>query len=330
MSKKSVGVKIFNTIFWIILIIIIIKLYGVYKTYSYNEFIKAESEIGITNFTRDNETTYTYDYSYKLESTNYNDAIFYKKVKVKPNTPYKVTCMVKTKDIETENKKNNGGAQISIADTIECSESVIGTSDWRKLEFIFDSKNREEIDIGFRLGGNETNVKGTAWFSDFKLEEGTKDKTSNWNIACFIMQSIDVNIENQNLKLKMSMNDIESMKENIERFKDSISVLSNGKMTVDYDVYQIYDSVNSVTYSEEYGYYLNPSDVAEIIKPYLSKEEYDYIFVAVRLGDRDEDIEIQVNDWIGLRRYGFRRNSDFQILDCLMTVIVIYIRIIHI
>lgn len=312
MSKKSIGTKIFSTIFWIILIVVVYKLYGIYKLYSYNGFVKAESIIGITNFTRDNEETYKYEYSYKLESKQFNDAIFYKKVKVEPNTPYKVTCMVKTENVETENGKNNGGAQISIADTVESSNSIIGTNNWQKLEFIIDSKNREEIEIGFRLGGNETNVKGTAWFSDFKLEKGIKDNTNNWNVACFIMESIDVNIDNKNLKLNMSMNDIEAMKENMERFKDSANSLSNKKMTVDYDIYQIYEPVTTVTYSEQYGYYLDPSDVSQIIKPYLNKEEYDYIFVAVRLGDIDENIEIPVYDWIGLRRNGFRRDRIFK------------------
>lgn len=313
MTKKSISTRILNTIFWIILIIIVFKLYGVYKIYSYNSFVKAESNIRTTNFTRDDETKYTYDYSYKLESESFNDAIFYKKVKVEPNTPYKVTCMVKTKDIETESGKNNGGAQISIADTVECSENIIGTNNWQKLEFIFDSKNREEVEIGFRLGGNETKVKGTAWFSDFKLEEGTKDNTNNWNMACFIMKSIDVQIDNENLELNMSMSDIETMKENMERFKLSANSLSNGNMTVDYDIYEISEPVTTVTYSEEYGYYLDPADVKDIIKEYLNYEEYDYIFVAVRLGDITENIEIPVNDWIGLRRNGFRGNTDIQI-----------------
>lgn len=283
MTKKSISTKIFNTIFWIILIIIIIKLYSIYKTYSYNGFIKAESEIGTTRFTRDNETTYTYDYSYKLESEYFNDAIFYKKVKVKPNTPYKVTCMVKTKNVETESGKNNGGAQISIADTIECSESITATNDWRKLEFIFDSKSREEVEIAFRLGGNETKVKGTAWFSDFKLEEGTKDNTSNWNMACFVMKSIDVQIDNKNLEVNMRISDVEKIKENMERFKESANTLSNGKMSVDYDIYEISQPVTSITHSDDYEYYLDPSDVQDIIKEYLNYEEYDYIFVAVRL-----------------------------------------------
>ena len=304
MSNKSIGKKIFNLIFWIILIIIICKLYGVYKKYSYNDFVKAEANLGITEFTRDNYIKYKYDYSYKLESKEFNDALFYKKINVEPNTPYKITCMVKTEGIETESGKNNAGAQIAISNTTECSESIIGTNDWQKLEFIFDSKNREEIEIGFRLGGNESNAKGIAWFSDFKLEKGVKDNKNNWNVACFIIKNVDVNIDNKRLDISMSMSDVEAMKENMERFKTSANNLSNGKMTVDYDIYEINKAVNTVTYSEEFGYYLDPLDVENLIREYLEMEEYDYIFVAVRLGDVHENIEIPVNAWIGLRRNG--------------------------
>lgn len=301
MNEKSKSSKIINLIFTIIIIFIIVKLYGVYKKYNYNEFIKAENIIGITKFTRDNETKYGNSYSYKIESQEYNDAIFYKKITVKPNTPYKLSCMVKTQDVENEENKLGSGAQISIVDTTECSENIKGTSDWQRLEFIFDSKNREELEIGFRLGGNGANSKGTAWFSDFKLEEGIKDNSSNWNVACFILENVDVTINNENVKLSMSRTDIDNIKDNMERFKNSANELSGGRMTVDYDIYEISTPVKSVTYSEEFAYYLDPTDVEELIKNYLKKEEYDYIFVAVRLGDTYENVEIQVNDWIGLR-----------------------------
>ena len=76
--------------------------------------------------------------------------------------------------------KNNGGAQISIVDSVESSKSIVGTNDWQELEFLFDSKNRDTLEIGFRLGGNGTNSKGIAWFSDFKLEEGIKNKSNNY------------------------------------------------------------------------------------------------------------------------------------------------------
>lgn len=309
--KKNIGSKIVNLIFTVIVIIILFKIYGIYKEYNFGEFVKAEQNLGFTKFTRDKSITYGYDYSYKLESTNYNDAMFYKTINVKPNTPYKLTCMVKTENIENENKKNGSGAQIAILNTTECSKSIKGTNDWQELEFIFDSKNRETIEIGFRLGGNKSNSKGTAWFSDFKLEEGIKDNSNNWNVACFIIKNVDVNIDNRNLKLSMRLNDIEKMKINMDRFKVAASELSDNKMTVEYDIYEIDEPVKTITYSEEHGYYLDPSDVKELIKEELIKEEYDYIFVAVRLGDIEENIEIPVYDWIGLRRNGLRRNRFF-------------------
>ena len=110
----------------------------------------------------------------------------------------------------------------------------------------------------------------------------------------------------------MSINDAEKMKANMDRFKISAKELSNSKMTVDYDIYEINEPVKSITYSDEYGYYLDPVDVKEIIEDYLANEEYDYIFVTTRLGDLEENIEIPVYDWIGLRRYGFIWNRLFE------------------
>ena len=306
MSKKSVGSKISNIIFTIIVIFVIYKLLGLYKVYYFNDFTKAEQTLGITKFTRDNKIKYSDNYSYKIESDQFNDAIFYKTINVKKNTPYKLTCMVKTKDVENVSKKNNGGAHISIVNSVEASKYISGTEDWQELEFIFDSKNRDTIEIGFRLGGNDTNSKGTAWFSDFKLEEGIKTNSNNWNVACFIMKNIDTQLsDGQKLKLSMELKDVESVKSNMQRFAVACKDLSEGQMTAQYDVYEIEEPIKTITYSEEYGYYVDSADVEDIITPYLNKKEYDYIFVAVRLGDLDKNIEIPIYDWIGLRRNGF-------------------------
>ena len=306
MSKKSVGSKISNIIFTIIVIFVIYKLLGLYKVYYFNDFTKAEQTLGITKFTRDNKIKYSDNYSYKIESDQFNDAIFYKTINVKKNTPYKLTCMVKTKDVENSSKKNNGGAHISIVNSVEASKYISGTEDWQELEFIFDSKNRDTIEIGFRLGGNDTNSKGTAWFSDFKLEEGIKTNSNNWNVACFIMKNIDTQLsDGQKLKLSMELKDVESVKSNMQRFAVACKDLSEGQMMAQYDVYEIEEPIKTITYSEEYGYYVDSADVEDIITPYLNKKEYDYIFVAVRLGDLDKNIEIPIYDWIGLRRNGF-------------------------
>ena len=65
------------------------------------------------------------------------------------------------------------GAQISIIGTTEKSVAITGTQDWQKIEMIFNSKDREEVEIGFRLGGYLGQCTGVAWFSDFTFEEGT-------------------------------------------------------------------------------------------------------------------------------------------------------------
>ena len=71
--------------------------------------------------------------------------------------------MVKTQDIVTTKEVSNAGANISIADTVEKSKSITGTSDWQKLEFIFNSKNRTSVKLGFRLGGYDDNCITRKW-----------------------------------------------------------------------------------------------------------------------------------------------------------------------
>jgi len=158
MQKKRISIqKIVMLIITIILIVILVK---VYKKNNFNDYIRAEYTIGLSTFIRDENVKYSEDmYSYKIENTDYNDAMFYKTIKVTPNTPYKVTCMIKTEAVQTKNEKTDAGAHISIADTVEKSINVSGTTDWTKVEFLFNSKDREQVDLGFRLGGYQDNCK---------------------------------------------------------------------------------------------------------------------------------------------------------------------------
>ena len=63
-------------------------------------------------------------YSYKIQNHDYNDAMFYKKINVNPNTPYRVTCMVKTQGVQNDIENSDAGAHISINGTIEKSDNV--------------------------------------------------------------------------------------------------------------------------------------------------------------------------------------------------------------
>lgn len=282
-QKKSLFGRITYIITVIILCIALYFSYQYYQSNNFNDFVRSELNLYTSKFKRDDKVKYSDSKSYKIESQEYNDAMFYEKVKVKKNTPYKVTCMVKTENVEAQNGKSGVGAQISIEGSTERSSAIQGTSDWQEIELIFNSKNKEEINIGFRLGGNLGEAKGTAWFSEFKIEEGIPENNNNWNFACFIFRTTDVTIDNNNIQLQVSDADIRDIEDTISRFQTSCKTLSKGKMTAKCDIYEIETPLSKLSYDEEFGYYVAPEDIEGQIKDTMSKNNYDHIFVIVRL-----------------------------------------------
>ena len=315
MTINNKRVKVVDVVLIIILFFIIYMIVRGYKLNNFNDFVKAEYYAYQSEFARDSKVKYSDSYSYKISSVDYNDAMLYKEVEVTPNTPYKVTCMVKTENVQTKTMGADGGAQISISDTVEKSESITGTNDWQKLEFMFNSKNRTKVNIGFRLGGYEDNCIGTAWFSDFTIESGIKNEDSNWNFGCFVLKNLDVNIKENGkenkVTLSMTTEDISNISEDLERFKTSCKELSGNQMTLSYDMIEIEKPLSSLSYDDENGYYVAPKDVYDLISEYIQKKEYDHIFVVIRLGDIFHKHDIEVKDWIGLRRNGVFWNRIF-------------------
>ena len=289
MSKRQKTLKS-RIAYFITLIILLVLLYFAYQYYqsnNFNDFVRSETNLYTSNFKRDSEIKYSNTRSYKIESPNYNDAMFYKTVQVEKNTPYKVTCMVKTSDVEAQDMQSGVGAQISIEGATERSVAISGTQDWQKIELIFNSKNREEVNIGFRLGGYLGQAKGEAWFSDFTIEEGTASKNdNNWKFACFIFETTDVTVNGRRIQLNVTQNDINDIKNTLGRFKNSCSVLSEGKMSADIDVYQVETPLTKLSYDNEFGYYVAPEDVEEQIKSTIAEGDYDHIFVVIRLRRR--------------------------------------------
>lgn len=269
------------------LLFLCIVLYFAYQFYqenNFNDFIRSESNLFISEFKRDSEVKYSKQRSYRIVSPKYNDAMFYKKIKVEKNKPYKVTCMVKTEGVILEENNSGIGAQISIEGSTERSIAILGTSDWHEIKLIFNSKNREEVNIGFRLGGYLGNAKGTAWFSDFKLEEGIdKDDNNEWKFACFIFKNTDVTIDGNQTKLSVTNNDIRDISDTILRFATSANTLSNGKMKVKYDIFEIDEALNKLSYDKEFAYYVAPEDIENQIKDKITGSDYDHIFVVIKL-----------------------------------------------
>lgn len=282
-TRKSIVGKIAYIITIIILCILLVYAYNYYQSNNFNDFVKSEASLYKSQFKRDNIIKYGENRSYEIISPDYNDAMFYKTINVEKNQPYKITCMVKTENVESEDEISGVGAHISIEGSTERSVAIQGTNDWQEIELIFNSKNRATINIGFRLGGNLGQAKGKAWFSDFKLEEGNLENNNDWKFACFIFKNTDVNLNGNEIKLQVTNNDISDIKDTVRRFENSCYTLSEGKMTANCDIYEIDTPITELSYDEEFGYYVSPENVEEQIKKIVEQNDYDHIFVVLRL-----------------------------------------------
>ena len=72
--------QIIKIIFLIVLIYILVIVYKEYKRQDFGDFAKAEYNMGLAKFTRDYEVKYSDAASYKIESQDLNDAMFYKEI----------------------------------------------------------------------------------------------------------------------------------------------------------------------------------------------------------------------------------------------------------
>ena len=119
-------------------------------------------------------------------------------------------------------------------------------------------------------------------------------------------------VNGKEIKLSMTDTDVSDIRDTINRFESTVTDLSNGKMTGNCDSYKIQDPINKLTYDEEFGYYVAPEDIEKSIKNVVQQNDYDHIFVIIRLGNEEFQNDIKINDWIGLRSNGLLWNRVFK------------------
>lgn len=290
--------NIFSIIFIIIMITITII---VYEKYGYDYYLKGISEVGKTTFSRDSKITTNKYSSYKIENKDYTDAMFYREISVNKNTPYKVTCMVKTDNVEQYENMQVAGAQIVLKNTEEHSEVLSGTNEWTKLEFCFNSKDNSSVQIGFRLGGNTNQAKGIAWFSNMTIEEGFESTDSKWNFACFVFDNLNVKLDNGTvIKESLTSNELYYINQDMQRFKTTIPELSQNQIQVNYTIIEISDPITTLSYDEDNGYYVSEDNVYNLINKYIEKSEYDHIFACFKLPDESKLNATYTEEWVGL------------------------------
>lgn len=298
MSKYSK--KIRNVISNILALILVIIAIIIYRKYDFNFYTKGIQETGRTTFSRDSDIRYSKSRSYKIENKASNDAMFYKEITVKPNTPYKVTCMIKTENVIGSDNNPLAGAQICLNGTEEHSRVLSGDNDWTKMEFLFNSKCNDTVEVGFRLGGNLLNASGTAWFSDLTIEEGFSDTSNTWNFGCFIIDNVDVTINGEKLNISMSNYEKTSIVSDMRTLQSSINDMSNNQMNIEYEVIEIMNPLTTLSYDEDNGYYIGEKDVYKLIDSYVKEKDYDHIFICTNLPFESELEVTEIEDWIGL------------------------------
>lgn len=96
-----------------------------------------------------------------------NDARLSQKIKVEPNTYYRLSCQIKTKGIES-----GAGANISASNSIATSDGVFGdTTQWQTVELVgLTGKDQRELTVSVRIGGFGQLSYGEAWFDNVEVE----------------------------------------------------------------------------------------------------------------------------------------------------------------
>jgi len=101
------------------------------------------------------------------------DAAWTTTVAVKPNTSYRLSGWIKTKEV-----RGAVGALLNLQNLPEARTTALaGTKDWTRVATIFRSAAATEVDVNCLFGGWGS-ATGQAWFDDIALEElagGTND-----------------------------------------------------------------------------------------------------------------------------------------------------------
>ena len=282
----------------LIIISVIMIAFSILQTKNFNGINLGQTEGSSSKFSRDKKETYNGEDSYKIESENYSDAMYFKTIETQKNSVYKVSCMVKTENIESETG-DFGGFNICLKGKTNKSPSISGTNEWTKINFYFNSYNNTSVDVGFRLGENTGDCKGTVWIADLKIEKGINKKSNNWNFAVFIINKTKIKIKNQILEEQMSSSQKNSIIRCVKNFKSTCESFSNNRMDIEYEIFDLDNTITSLTMDKNAGYCLAPKDVYNIINKYVYEKDkkFDHIFVVANIGDSISNDQIE---WLGL------------------------------
>ena len=240
-----------------------------------------------SNFSVDTYSKYAGKNSIKIKNDKYTVSYVERTFSVKPNTLYKFSAMVKYSgySLNPENSGKSSGASVGIAFSYDHS-SYTTKGDWTKVEYIFDSKDNTEITLALYNGMFGALCKGTAYFSNIKLEENTTERSNEWNVLVVIFKNVKTPAVKDGKKYSFSGSfsdgDIEKLKIPLKKLYTTFDSISDGQMTVGNITVAVPDTtLTSLQQDDTYGYMIDPYDkqVSKILDNYLAKKVYNQIIV---------------------------------------------------
>ena len=135
-----------------------------------------EGWIGVADLDRntlDDKIFVSAPYSMRINSIDPKkgaDVRYWSLKTVKPNTRYRISCMIKTENIE-----GVGGVCVNFVDTANRwfpEKNIKGTNDWKLYSFDYTTKEgTNQGKLPCTLGLRIVAATGTAWFDDVKVVE---------------------------------------------------------------------------------------------------------------------------------------------------------------
>lgn len=236
-------------------------------------------------------------FSIKLENTNHNISYVERTYNVQPNTAYKFSAMVKYSGYQLDPSAEAAisGACVGKAFSYNNSGYTISNG-WTLMEYEFTTGNETTVNLALQNGIYNGKCKGTAWFSDVKLEKA--ELTNNWDILTVFFKNIDATVspDDKIVQHKSSITDSQINEINtyvLDMLPSELKNISNNKITVNsIDRFYVDETLTEkdlkiAKYSDDaktipHGYNIdtkNSESIPKVLDKYLNQKNYNQILV---------------------------------------------------
>ena len=270
--------------------------------------------LGYNTVTTDSNTTYKNSpYSIKVVNNDYSVTEVKKDYKLKSNTYYRASAMVKCSNIKLDPNDENKNTGAFIGQSWSYKNSVPSNSKkWSKIEYSFYTGDSSEYTLSLKAGIWNGKCKGTIWFDNIKIEE--LKTTNKWNIlTIFFTKAKGTGTlssgQKVNIKSSYGKKTIDQNKKILNGLYDDMDKVSGGLMDVKNIDYKVSDlklkKFKSYDYTDAYGvnihglqYDLQNAKVVKEIRRLIGKKTYQQIILIVPNSDKSFG-------WLGLTGGGF-------------------------